>query len=101
MGPFSGIFVYLISHYKNRDQRRALHQDSQEDDGIAGNKACCDKAAEPDNIEPRLLKTCSNQLASIFTFIFNWSLATSTIPLCITQSTIVPVPKKPSPETLN
>ncbi|GFR57916.1 hypothetical protein ElyMa_001756000 [Elysia marginata] len=26
------------------------------------------KAAEPDNIKPRLLKTCSNQLASIFTF---------------------------------
>ncbi|GFR87402.1 Non-LTR (Long terminal repeat) retrotransposon and domain-containing protein [Elysia marginata] len=29
------------------------------------------KAAGPDKIEPRLLKTCSNQLASIPTFIFN------------------------------
>ncbi|GFR99509.1 Non-LTR (Long terminal repeat) retrotransposon and domain-containing protein [Elysia marginata] len=59
------------------------------------------KAAGPDNIKPRLLKTCSNQLASVFTFIFNWSLTTSTIPLCFKLSTIVPVPKKPSPETLN
>ncbi|GFR79753.1 reverse transcriptase [Elysia marginata] len=38
------------------------------------------KAAGPDNIKPRLLKTCSKQLASVFTFIFNWSLTTSTIP---------------------
>ncbi|GFR76985.1 Non-LTR (Long terminal repeat) retrotransposon and domain-containing protein [Elysia marginata] len=59
------------------------------------------KAAGPDNIKPRLLKTCCNQLASIFTFIFNWSLVTSIILLCFKQSTIVPVPKKPSPETLN
>ncbi|GFR71276.1 Non-LTR (Long terminal repeat) retrotransposon and domain-containing protein [Elysia marginata] len=59
------------------------------------------KATEPDNIKPRLLKTCRNQLASIFTFIFNWSLVTSTMPLCFKQSTIIPVPKKPSPKTPN
>ncbi|GFR93631.1 Non-LTR (Long terminal repeat) retrotransposon and domain-containing protein [Elysia marginata] len=39
------------------------------------------KAAGPNNIKPRVLKTCSNQLASIFTFIFNLSLDTLTIPL--------------------
>ncbi|GFR90983.1 Non-LTR (Long terminal repeat) retrotransposon and domain-containing protein [Elysia marginata] len=29
------------------------------------------KVAGPDNIKPRQLKKCSNQLASIFTFIFS------------------------------
>ncbi|GFS17381.1 hypothetical protein ElyMa_003237100 [Elysia marginata] len=59
------------------------------------------KAAEPNNISPRLLKTWSNQLSSIPTFIFNWSLTTSTIQLCFNQSTFVPVSKKLSREKLN
>ncbi|GFR87322.1 Hlh transcription factor fer3-like 116 [Elysia marginata] len=64
-------------------------------------KTNVNKASGPHNIRPRLLKTCSNQLASILTFIINWSLATSTIPLGFKQSAVVPMPKKPCPETLN
>jgi hypothetical protein len=38
------------------------------------------------------LKACMDQLASIFTDIFNLSLAESVIPICFKQTTIVPVP---------
>ncbi|GFR59118.1 Non-LTR (Long terminal repeat) retrotransposon and domain-containing protein [Elysia marginata] len=76
--------------------------DTEQEERCALTRLDVKKAAGPDN-KPRLLKTCSNQLAPIFTFIFNWSLVTgtSTIPLCFKQSTIIPVPKKPSTETLN
>ena len=59
------------------------------------------KAAGPDNIKPRLLRRCSSQLAPVFSFIFNWSLETSSVPSCYKKSVIVPVPKKPSPSQLN
>ncbi|GFS20711.1 Non-LTR (Long terminal repeat) retrotransposon and domain-containing protein [Elysia marginata] len=59
----------LTTIYSQQETRRAL------------TRLDMNKAAGPDNIKPRLLKTCSNQLASVFTFIFNWSLTTSTIPL--------------------
>ncbi|GFO27611.1 reo_6 protein [Plakobranchus ocellatus] len=60
-----------------------------------------DKAAGPDNIKPRLLRNCRSQLASVLCFIFNWSLETSTVPICFKRSTIIPVPKKSSPLNLN
>ncbi|GFO14892.1 aladin-like [Plakobranchus ocellatus] len=53
-----------------------------------------DKAAGPDNIKPRLLRNCRSQLASVLCFIFNWSLETSTVPICFKRSTIILVPKK-------
>ena len=59
------------------------------------------KAAGPDHIKPKLLRLCSDQLAYVFTYIFNWSLGTTTIPLCFKKSIIIPVPKKNSPECLN
>ena len=59
------------------------------------------KAAGPDNIKPKTLKLCSDQLAHVFSFIFNWSLETCTVPSCFKKSTIIPVPKKTSPEGLN
>lgn len=59
------------------------------------------KAAGPDEIKPRLLKSCCAQLAPVFTNIYNWSLETCTVPSCLKVSTIVPVPKKASPSTLN
>ena len=44
------------------------------------------KAAQPDRIPGRVLRACTDQLASLFTDIFNLSL-------CFKQTTIVPVLK--------
>lgn len=59
------------------------------------------KAAGPDGIPGRLLKSCADQLAPVFTTIFNLSLASSTVPNCFKRSTIIPVPKKANPSCLN
>ncbi|KAK3530809.1 hypothetical protein QTP70_002839 [Hemibagrus guttatus] len=59
------------------------------------------KAAGPDGITGRVLKACANQLAPVFTEIFNLSLEQSMIPTCFKQSTIVPVHKKSQPACLN
>ncbi|KAK1787685.1 hypothetical protein P4O66_016178, partial [Electrophorus voltai] len=59
------------------------------------------KAAGPDGICERVLKVCADQLAPIFTDIFNLSLTLGTIPSSFKRSTIVPVPKKPRPSGLN
>ena len=59
------------------------------------------KAAGPDGIPGRVLKVCADQLAPVFTDIFNLSLEQSVIPTCLKRSTIVPVPKKSTPACLN
>ena len=52
-----------------------------------------DKAAGPDGLPERVVQACVNQLASVFTDIFNLSLTESVILTCFKQTTIVPVPK--------
>ncbi|KAK1793778.1 hypothetical protein P4O66_001510 [Electrophorus voltai] len=59
------------------------------------------KAAGPDSICGTDLKACTDQLAPVFTDIFNLSLTLNTIPSSFKRSTIVPVPKKPRPSSLN
>ena len=59
------------------------------------------KATGPDNISPRLLKNCADQLSGVFTHIFNLSLSHCTVPQCFKKSTIIPVPKKPTISSLN
>ncbi|KAL0165648.1 hypothetical protein M9458_037492 [Cirrhinus mrigala] len=59
------------------------------------------KAAGPDGISGRILRACADQLAPVFTEIFNLSLSQSVIPTCFKESIIVPVPKKPHPASLN
>ncbi len=59
------------------------------------------KAAGPDGISGWVLKLCADQLAPVFTMIFNLSLAQSVIPTCFKKSTIIPVPKKTRPACLN
>lgn len=49
------------------------------------------KATGPDGISGRVLK---DQVAGIFTRIFNQSLSQSTLPPCLKASVIVPLPKK-------
>ena len=59
------------------------------------------KAPGPDKITPFCLKVCADQLAPIFTQIFNKSLEMCYVPSCFKRSTIIPVPKKPSIKELN
>ncbi len=50
---------------------------------------------------PACLKSCADQLAPIFTQIFNRSLELCEVPSCFKHSTIIPVPKKPKITGLN
>ncbi len=59
------------------------------------------KAARPDGITGRILRSCADQLAGLFTSIFNESLATSVIPTSFKKSVIIPVPKNSKPSCLN
>ena len=52
-------------------------------------------------MSPSCLKACADQLAPIFTRIFNRSLELCEVPSCFKRSTIIPVPKKPSITGLN
>ncbi len=54
------------------------------------------KAAGPDGITGRVLRSCADQLA-----IFNESLATSVVPTSFKKSIIIPVPKNNKPSCLN
>ncbi|KAK3526833.1 hypothetical protein QTP86_000695 [Hemibagrus guttatus] len=53
------------------------------------------KAPGPDGVTPACLKTCADQLAFIFSQIFNRSLELCEVPACFKRSTIIPIPKKP------
>ena len=59
------------------------------------------KAAGPDGIPSRVLRACADQLAGVFTDIFNQSLSWSAVPTCFKRATIVPVPKKAKVTELN
>lgn len=52
------------------------------------------KAPGPDGASPSCLNVCADQLAHIFTQIFNRSLELCEVPSCFKCSTIIPVPKK-------
>jgi hypothetical protein len=52
------------------------------------------KAAGSDGIPGRVLKVCVDQLASVFTDIFNHFLTGSVIPTCFKQTNIVPMSKE-------
>ncbi len=59
------------------------------------------KAAGPDGITGRVLRSCADQLAGLFTSISNESLATSVVPTSFKKSIIIPVPKNNKPSCLN
>ena len=59
------------------------------------------KAKGPDDLSPRVLKLCANQLSGIFTFIFNLSLSQCAIPKLWKTSCIIPVPKRPNVKVMN
>ena len=59
------------------------------------------KAAGPDGLLGHVLRACADQLASVFTDIFNLFLTESVITTCFKQTTIVPVPKNTKVTCLN
>ncbi len=59
------------------------------------------KAAGPDGVTGRVLRDCADQLADVFTDIFNQSLSQCLIPACLKSSTIIPLPKKTNASTPN
>ena len=59
------------------------------------------KASGPDGLPERVLRACADQLAGVFTDIFNMSLIESVIPTCFKQTTIVPMPKNTKATCLN
>ncbi|KAK7919117.1 hypothetical protein WMY93_010401 [Mugilogobius chulae] len=59
------------------------------------------KAPGPDGVSPATLRHCAEELAPVFTDIFNISLESCHVPACFKLSTIVPVPKKPRITGLN
>ena len=59
------------------------------------------KSAGPDGTPPRVFKTCADQLAPVFTDIYNTSLQQAVVPVCFKQTTIVPIPKKTRVTGLN
>ena len=59
------------------------------------------KAAGPDGVSPRVLKTCATQLSGVLQHIFNLSLSLERVPVLWKTSCLVPVPKKARPSILN
>ena len=59
------------------------------------------KAAGPDNVCSRLLKTCAAELGEPLQHVFNLSLQLGRVPTLWKTSCIVPVPKKTRPTELN
>ncbi len=55
----------------------------------------------PDGVTPACLKSCADQMAPIFTKIFNRSLELCKVPSCFKRSTIILIPKKPKLTGLN
>ena len=52
------------------------------------------KSSGPDNLKGKIIKMCSAQLCSLYTFIFNLSIKEHIIPSIWKCSEIIPVPKK-------
>ena len=59
------------------------------------------KAGGPEGTPGRVLRDCADQLAEVFTFIFNLSLSTCSVPKCLKSAIIVPIPKKSAVSNLN
>lgn len=55
----------------------------------------------PDNISGRVLRHCAGQLGSVFRTLFQHSFDSHTVPQLWKHSTIIPIPKKTKPKTLN
>ena len=59
------------------------------------------EAEGPDNLSPRVLKECAEELAGVLQWIFNMSVRSGKIPDLWKTARIVPAPKKPSCKELH
>eukprot|EP00061_Rhincodon_typus_P007941 g30117.t1 len=59
------------------------------------------KATGLDGVPGRALRSCADQLAEVFTNIFNLSLPQAEVPMCFKKTTIIPVHKKAHAMCLN
>eukprot|EP00061_Rhincodon_typus_P008972 g32058.t1 len=59
------------------------------------------KAMGPDGGRGQALRSCVDQLAEVFTEIFNLSLLQAKVPICFKKTTIIPIPKKAHAVCLN
>ena len=59
------------------------------------------KAAGPDGVLGKVIKTCADQLTGVLTRIFNVSLQTASVPPCLKAATIILIPKKMTINGLN
>lgn len=59
------------------------------------------KATGPDGVPGKVLQTCADQLAGVFTRIFNISLSLAIVPHCLKSATIIPVLNKQDSTDLN
>lgn len=55
----------------------------------------------PDNISSRVLRHCAGQLGVVFQTLFQHSMDSHTVPQLWKHSTVIPIPKKNNPQTLN
>ncbi|KAK3511949.1 hypothetical protein QTP70_027573 [Hemibagrus guttatus] len=90
----------VIHHTRNVDPSTAVHPISLSTTEVHSALSRVDprKSAGPDGIPGCVLRACANQLAQVFTDIFNLSLAQATVPTCLKTTTIMPVPKHSSAE---
>eukprot|EP00061_Rhincodon_typus_P013129 g39310.t1 len=59
------------------------------------------KVMDTDSGPSRALRSCVDQLAEVFTYIFNLSFLQPKIPTCFKKDTIIPIPKKAHAVCLN
>ncbi|KAI5090163.1 gastrula zinc finger protein XlCGF28.1-like [Silurus meridionalis] len=88
----------IHNHFQDSGDTRRMWQGIQ---AITNYKVNSRKSAGPDNIPGRVLRECAEQLADVFTDIFNISLSSNIVPTCLKTTTIVPVPKKSTVSCLN
>ena len=67
----------------------------------AANMSKTFKSVDPRKPQIASLAACTDQLAGVFTDVFNQSLSQSAVPTCFKWATIVPVPKKAKVTELN
>eukprot|EP00061_Rhincodon_typus_P005857 g25865.t1 len=59
------------------------------------------KATGPDGVPSRALRSCADQLAKVFTDIFNLPLLQAEVPNYFKKTTVIPIPKKAHTMCLN
>ena len=74
---------------------------SVEDTKTVFSKLSSGKAPGPDGLKPKTLKVCAEELSYIFTYIFNLSIFSTSIPVCWKTSSVIPIPKKNKVSSMN